>query len=115
MNDCLFQPIEGGGWRCQRCHTPTKYRGAVAPKRPCGNPPEKRTAPCVYQGEDAGKVGCQTCAGNVQIKTFACLSADVPQPRAAWSEKTLPADVAKCGGCRFYEPRKGKPTPPPES
>jgi hypothetical protein len=113
---CRFE-MEGDRLVCQKCKVSLpgtlkqpvgRKCGIVTPGEGPGGQRNDRakSGPCIHEGEPAGLVECRTCSGKVQIKTFACESADVPQPRAAWSDKSLPEDVAKCGGCIFYLPRK---------
>jgi hypothetical protein len=109
--ECESEP-HGKGFRCPHCKVPHRLdRKGRVPMRHCESSRKQlaerlKSGPCIHEGSPAGLVECRTCSGKVQIKTFACGSADVPQPRAAWSDKSLPEDVAKCGGCIFYLPRK---------
>lgn len=106
---CESEP-HGSGFRCPACLAPHRLdRQGRVPVRYCSVATKRlnerlKLGPCIHEGEPAGTVECRTCAGAVKIKTFACLSADVPQPRAAWSEKSLPEDVRNCGPCKFYQP-----------
>lgn len=127
MNDseqhCRFE-MQGDRLVCRKCTTslPGTLKQPVGRKCVVVTPGEEpggqrndrsATGPCRYEGEPAGKVDCRTCAGAVQIKTFACNCPHVAQPRAAWSEKALPEDVAKCGGCSFYVSAAGTSADPP--
>ncbi len=59
-------PLPGSGGR------PPTTEAVVAPPAPEPPAPKKPPDACIHLGDPVGSVGCDSCGGNVQLKTFTC-------------------------------------------
>ncbi len=99
MMDCAFIPFGSvGRWTCPRCNVPTPL-GRIyekPPRRTCSIIAAIET--CVARRKTIGFQLCETCNGNVRIKTFAC---DIHGKCTL--KKQLPG-IACCATCKDFSP-----------
>lgn len=94
---------EPGVYRCRRCDFKTRklnwppekvHKQCTVPETP------ERKLPCIHRGERLGEETCETCEGNVRIKTFSC-----PLHLRCTTMKKLPG-ITCCKHCQDYAPSK---------
>jgi len=94
---------EPGVYRCRRCDFKTRklnwppekvHKQCTVPETP------ERKLPCIHRGERLGEETCETCEGNVRIKTFSC-----PLHLRCTTMKKLPG-ITCCKHCQDYTPSK---------
>ena len=66
VRDCELLP-DVAGFKCRNCGTLYAKRIHVN----CAGPFRNASLECMHRGEETGRVGCGSCKGRVQIKTFA--------------------------------------------
>ena len=102
MTSRTFFPTTGG-YACPSCGAVIKAAHVAAHRCAAGASQSvaraASRADCVYRGEELRREQCPTCAGNVQIKVFAC------SKHGECSIDKAPAGVRSCGSCRDFVPR----------